>query len=248
MTHATIRLAPIIVLLVALGACGDDEPADGAVSAATAPPASEEDLSGFCALAEELNSQEAPPSSEQLASYAELAPDAIAEPTAVVVAAFDAAGDDFAAVFADADAVAAIEQIQAFEGEACGFAPPRDPSVTEIDPDAMRVDLTATDYHFDVSPPSTAGRYSFVMANGGAEPHLMILAQLEEGVTIDEVMASEGETGLIASFESGIAAPGTDAVVSLDLTPGRWVLVCPIPNAEGTPHAALGMVHEFMVG
>jgi hypothetical protein len=85
------------------------------------------------------------------------------------------------------------------------------------------------------------------MPNDGAEPHLMILAHLEDGVSIDEVMASEGDTGVIRSYESGIAVPGAEAVVSLDLEPGRWVLLCPIPNGEGTPHAALGMLHEFTV-
>jgi hypothetical protein len=76
----------------------------------------------------------------------------------------------------------------------------------------------------------------------------MILAELEEGVTVEEVLASEGETGVIQVFESDIAPPGMEAVVTADLTPGRWVLVCPIPNAEGVAHAELGMVHEFTIG
>jgi hypothetical protein len=85
------------------------------------------------------------------------------------------------------------------------------------------------------------------MANGGAEPHIMILVRLEDGATLEEAMASEGEAGVAEEFESGLALPGGEAVLTADLGPGTWVLVCPIPNPEGKAHAELGMVHEFTI-
>ncbi len=250
MQHRPFPNASILAALAAivvLGACGDDGE-QAAVAATTEPPvATTDDLADYCATAEQLNSQDGPPTAEQLATYAELAPDEVADPTAVVLAAFDAAGGDFGAVFADPEALAAIETLSAFEREACGLGEPVDPSVTQLDPEATRVDVTATDYHFDATFPTTIGRYSFVMTNSGAEPHLLILAHLEDGATIEEVLESEGETGLIASFESEFAAPGSEVVVTADLEPGRWVVVCPIPDAEQVPHLALGMVHEFEI-
>ena len=90
-----------------------------------------------------------------------------------------------------------------------------------------------------------AGRYSLVMANDGAEPHLMVLAQLEPGVTLEEAMASQGQEGVAASFESDVAPPGAEAVVTADLTAGDWILICPIPDAAGTTHVEHGMIHEF---
>lgn len=64
---------------------------------------------------------------------------------------------------------------------------------------------------------------------------------------MDEVMASEGEEGLEASYESAIAAPGAEAIVTADLTRGNWVIVCPLPTPDGEIHAELGMVQEFTV-
>jgi hypothetical protein len=225
-------------------------------TASTEPPTAEEvsidpELAEVCALAAELNAQDGPPTEEQLAAYAELAPPEIADDVAAFIVAFQAADGDFGAVFADPAAGPAIEALTAFEAESCGLeagGSEQDPSVTAIDPSATRVDLTASDYHFDLELPTDAGRYSFVMQNEGAEVHLMVLAELEEGVSLDEVMASEGEAGVVQMFESDIAPPGMEAVVTADLTPGRWVLVCPIPNAEGVAHAELGMVHEFTIG
>jgi hypothetical protein len=229
------------------------EPAD---SATTEPVTAEEvsidpALAEFCALAEELNTQEELPTAEQLSAYAELAPPELADDVATFIAAFEAADGDFGAVFSDPAAGSAIEAITAFEAESCGLeggGPDQDPSVTEIDPSATRVDVTASDYHFDLELPTDPGRFSFVMQNEGAEVHLMVLAELEDGASLEEAMASEGETGVVQFFESDIAPPGMEAVVTADLTPGRWVLVCPIPNGEGVAHAELGMVHEFTIG
>lgn len=257
--RAVLLLAPGVAFAL-LGACVDD--AGGGASAANAaessiPPdsadaasAGDPELIDYCALAEELNEQDELPNSAQLAAYAALAPETIAIQTEKVTASIEAADGDFTALFADDEAMAALDEITAFEAETCGFEPPeepQDPSVTELDPNATQIDVAATDYHFAAQFPTRAGRFSFVMDNRGAEPHMLILAHLEEGVTIEEVLASEGETGVVATFESDVAMPGQQVVVTADLDPGRWVVVCPIPNSEGTPHEKLGMLHDFSV-
>lgn len=263
--RTTTRQVAVLVATaaIALSGCGDDD-ADTATST-TAPAESPSavdgdggsttsagdgvgaDLTAYCEIAVELTEQDSLPTAEQLAEYQSLAPEAVAEPVATLVAAFEAAGDQPQQVFADEEAVAAIEELTAFEAEACGLEPPQDPDVTEIDPSATQVAVTATDHAFDVDLPTAPGRYSFVMANSGVEPHLMVLAHLEDDAVLDEVMASEGGTGVIDSFESGVVPPGAEGVVTAELVPGRWVLICPIPTEEGTTHVDLGMVREFTV-
>lgn len=255
-----------VVGLMALAGCGDDDDSDTAATT-SAPPAVRNTVTtpieagaeadpaasggeaseAYCTLARELNQQDSFPTADQLEEYQALAPDAVAEEVEAIATAFAAADGDPAKIFGDPDTSAAIEALTAFEAEACGLEPPQDPGVTEIDPTATRIEVTASDYAFAVDLPTTAGRYSLVMANDGAEPHLMVLAQLEPGVTLGDAMASQGQEGVAASFESDVAPPGSEAVVTADLTPGDWILICPIPDAEGTPHVEHGMIHEFTV-
>lgn len=268
------RLLPFsFVLLFVPAACGDDASDAGSTSSADDPtvaaspePATTEspaDGTGdappnpaepdqtdpapteYCAIATELFNQDGFPTSAQLADYAAAAPDEIAATVAVLLPVFEDAADDPSKLFNDPDVVAAIDEITAFEATACGLGEVADPAAT--DPDATVIDVAATDYAFDVELPSEPGAYSFVMTNDGTEPHLMILVQLEPDVSIEDVMASEGETGVLASHESAVAAPGSTAVVSAELAPGRWVLVCPIPDSDGVSHADHGMVVEFTV-
>ncbi len=265
--QTTTRQVAVLVATaaIALSGCGDDDADTDTAKTTTAPAESpsvadavdgsttsagqgvDTDLTAYCEIAVELTEQDSLPTAEQLAEYQSLAPEAVAEPVATLVAAFEEAGDQPQQVFADEEAVAAIEELTAFEAEACGLEPPQDPDVTEVDPTATQVPVTATDHAFDVDLPTTPGRYSFVMANSGSEPHLMVLAHLEDDAVLDEVMASEGGSGVISSFESTVMPPGAEGVVTAELVPGRWVLICPIPTEEGTTHVDLGMVREFTV-
>jgi len=225
----------------------------GVASEGTGPTGTvDPEFAEYCALSLELDQQQSMPTAEQMTTILAAAPEEIAEEAKTFVDAYVAAGDDVSpAIFGEyGEELAAIE---AFEAEHCGMAAeegePPDPEVVAIDPDATRVDIAATDFHFDFEPPTAAGRYSFVMANAGEEAHMLILAQMEPGATFDEVMASEGEEGLVQSFESIPSEPGGESVVTADLSAGHWILVCPIPSEanEMQPHAALGMVHEWDV-
>jgi hypothetical protein len=262
-------------MLVAFTACGSDDDdsatTDAAVASAptvTEPTATEPtastpagtepsgtvdpEFAEYCALSLELDEQASMPSAEQMTTILAAAPDEIAEAAKAFVDAYVAAGDDVdPSIFAEyGDELAVIE---AFDAEHCGMPldeeEPVDPAVVSIDPAATHVDVVATDFHFEFEPPTTAGRYSLVMTNDGEEPHMMILAQMEPGATLDEVTASEGEEGLVQSFESIPAPAGGESVVTADLTEGHWILVCPIPSEanEMQPHVALGMVHEWDV-
>ncbi len=232
----------------------DGETGDGAPSteagAAIAPDDEE-----FCAAAEVINAIEGFPTVEQVEEYAVTAPDELAEPIGVVLDLLREADGNFPAVFADPTGGEALEEITAVEAERCGTdggggedaGAPQDPSVTQIDPAATRIEVEAIDYEFVGDLPSEPGRYSFVMTNAGAEPHIMILVGLDDGVTVDEVLDSDGEVGVVEEFESEVATPDGEAVLTVDLRPGNWVLLCPIPNADGAPHFVHGMIEEFTV-
>jgi hypothetical protein len=255
-------------VLLALTACGGDDDS-GAATTTTVPPKEASDpatteqaateptgtvdpeFADYCTLSIELDQQESPPTAEQMKTILAAAPAEIADSAKTVVDAYIASGaNDFTVFFKYPDEMSAIES---FDEEHCGITSddeePPDPAVVSIDPAATRVVVDATDFHFQFEPPTAAGRYSFVMANDGAEPHMMVLAQMEPGVTLDQVMASEGEQGLVQSFESVPSGPGGESVVTADLTAGHWVLVCPLPSQANDmqPHAALGMVHEWDV-
>lgn len=266
-------IAALTVLsVITLNACGDDdddqttaepaavttetpaeEPTDTDAPAGTDAPADiAPENAEYCAAAAELDDQEAFPTDEQLEELRSVAPDEIAAEIDTVVDAFIEA-EDPTLVFGDPEIAAAFEPIEAFEAENCGLGggdeegEAQDPSVTEIDPDATRVDIVGTDFAFDGTPPTEAGRYSFVMQNEGEALHMMILAKLEDGATLDEALESEGESGVAEEYASDEALPGAEAVVTADLTAGNWILLCPIPTPEGVPHFAEGMIWEFAI-
>lgn len=230
--------------------CGiDDEPDDDAASVEIAPEDEE-----YCAIAAEINGQEDFPTEDQLNTIRDAAPDEIAAEINTVVEAFLAAGDDPFAAFEDPAVDEAFGPIEAFDAEHCGLAPDdeeegaeQDPSVTEPDESAAQLAVTATEYAFAFAPDPAAGRTQFTMTNAGEERHVMVLLKLAEGFTLDDVLASEGGDGAEEEYESDTAAAGETAVLTADLTPGEWAMICYIPTADGTPHFVEGMQREFTV-
>jgi hypothetical protein len=260
--RAWVAVAMIGVL--GLAGCGDDDDDDdaGDDTATTAAgddtattAAGDEGAEGadseYCQHAAALDPETA--TVEDFDALLATAPEEIAEEAAAVVPIFQAAveaGDVFAA-FDDPVVQENLPAIETYETEVCGLGEEdeesdQDPSVTEVDPAAAQVAVEATDYAFAFETPA-AGRTSFTMTNAGDEGHIMILLELEEGAVLDDVLASEGEEGVAQEFESDFADPGAEAVLTADLTPGEWVLLCPIPTADGEPHFALGMITEFTI-
>jgi hypothetical protein len=230
---------------------GDD--GDGSADPDFEIAAEDEEL---CAVAIEIDSQEDFPSAEQLEAYRSVAPAEIADAVDVVVDAFVAAGDDpFAAFEAPGVEEAFSETIEPYEAEHCGLHgdgegeddEEQDPSLTEPDDSAAQVAVTATDYAFAIDPAPAAGRTQFTMTNEGEERHVMYVFKLAEGSTLEDVLESEGETGFEVDGESDTATAGETAILTLDLTPGDWAMICYIPTADGTPHFAEGMQSEFTV-
>ena len=255
MQHRRYRRAGAIaltVVMVAAAGCGDDDEDE----------ASGGDVESYCELARELDAQEDFPTAEQLEALRDAAPAEIEENVDTVVEAFLAGIEegDPAAAFGDPEVEEAFGPIEEFEGSECGLGgdedddeeSEQDPSVTEIDPAAARVDVSATEYAFEFEAPA-AGRVSIVMTNDGEETHLMAISRLAEGATLEQALEAEDPEaeGLLdetfTDLESDVANPGGEAVLTGDLEPGTYAMICYLPNSEGEPHLALGMAEEFTV-
>lgn len=123
--------------------------------------------------------------------------------------------------------------------------------------------ITEREYEFDVEGEVEAGALSIAVTNDGAEFHEIGMAKLVDGKTIDDVSAAletageDDEDALDGIIEEdatiddlgGVQLPGTSYTISgTGVQPGDYVLLCFIPNAEGTPHYSLGMLTGFTVG
>ena len=101
-----------------------------------------------------------------------------------------------------------------------------------------------------------SGRVRLLLDNDGSEPHEANLLKFDEGFTFDqfvELLAAAGEgppSGPPPFTEvGGVQAilPGTSQMATFNLEPGDYALICLLPNAQGIPHFALGMVLEMEV-
>jgi hypothetical protein len=251
---------------MAVVACGDDDDSDAAATTTEAPAedttttAAGGDNEELCALAAEIFEQESFPSAAQIQQYTELAPPEIADAVATAGPPIIAAdGDLTAGLLAESeDSVeAAVHEIDEWERENCGID--HDPiypaEANEVDPSATRVGVTASEYTFTFDTQEIpAGPVSFVMTNAGEEVHFMALTRINDGHTLDEALAFDGDpdgAGITSpvEYDSGLAAPGgeDEEVVTNDLEAGNYAMLCFIPGPDGTPHAFMGMAVPFTV-
>lgn len=236
-------------LVVAAAGCGSD-------GGSVAKPGPNNDPAAYCKLAKKVAKQESFPTVKQLRQFQELAPDAISEPIAFAAPKLIEAGDDVVAQFnafgAD-DVEDAITEINAFETAECGIdhSDEDDPGPGgshDVEGDAARVDVTATDFEFAFEPPAGAGRTSFVLTNDGEQAHFLGIGKLKGDAPADLQQALQDESQTEQQWGTKIAAGGgDDEAVTFDLEPGRYALVCFLPDSDGTPHAMKGMVAEFTV-
>lgn len=124
----------------------------------------------------------------------------------------------------------------------------------EVVAEINEVSYTAMDYHFEGPQFLPSGMTELTLVNQGMELHHQQLLTLPEGMTVDDLMAGlmSGEEGppppgVDAAEGVGALNPGLSGNVTLNLTPGNYVVLCLVPNAEGAPHVALGMVKPITV-
>ncbi len=234
-------------------------PADttaGTTGDTTAGSAPSGEFAELCALAQEMDGQDGPPTAEQMTQYQALAPEELRgdiDPVVEALVPLDGDMVAFIAATADDELAAHLDAIDAFEVENCGIESdngdlPEGASL-EVEEDAQRVDVTATDFEFAFESPTEAGRTSFVLTNDGAEAHFLLVVKLAEGVTLQQALETEDPEGMIeGQWETHLAAPGGDEeAITFDLEPGNYGMACFLPTTDGTPHAFLGMTSEFTI-
>lgn len=116
------------------------------------------------------------------------------------------------------------------------------------------ITIKGGDYNFAAPAQVPAGLVSIRFENVGHEAHHVQLVQLNDGVTMDQVLAAfpQGDAAvfpLLKSIDGGVGPiePGASGRVTVKLAPGNYVLLCLLPSHDGVPHLAKGMVAPLTV-
>ena len=127
------------------------------------------------------------------------------------------------------------------------------PPTSTPTPQINKVSFTAVDYGFNGPASISAGMTTITLVNEGQELHHQQLVKLAEGMTAQDLLGAldpeaEGPPPGI-SISGGVAAlaPGVTGQVTLNLEVGNYIMVCFIPDTNGVPHVALGMVTPLAV-
>lgn len=114
--------------------------------------------------------------------------------------------------------------------------------------------FAGSDYALDGPASAAAGELVLRLDNAGAEPHEANVLRLGEGETIESMLAfftaetpPEGPPPFAPVGGAQAIFPGDTTLAKLDLEAGEYAVICFVPNAEGVPHFALGMVAPLTV-
>ena len=117
---------------------------------------------------------------------------------------------------------------------------------------AADVVMTLNDYSFETNGAITAGTRTIRVENVAAQAHEVLVVKLDEGRSamdfVKFVTKPEGTPpGRVIGGTTGIAS-GTMNQITLTFEPGRYALLCFLPDAkDGKEHIAHGMVKEIVV-
>ncbi len=143
--------------------------------------------------------------------------------------------------------------IQPLTVTAPGGVTPTAASTSSVPESAPDVHLELFDYGFKFSKPLVAGKHTIHVMNTGALEHEAVIVKLAPGKTMKDFDAwfARGMQGPSPAEPtpgmSGLAT-GRTGTFTTTLTPGRYGLVCWIPDVkDGKPHEMHGMVEEFTV-
>jgi plastocyanin len=115
------------------------------------------------------------------------------------------------------------------------------------------VRVALVDYGYDLSPMPAAGRRTFRVENRAEQPHEVLVVRLAPGKTVADVMqwvAGAPVGPPPAEPVGGVTSltKGRVATFTATLTPGRYALLCYVPDArDHKPHVMHGMTREIEV-
>ena len=130
---------------------------------------------------------------------------------------------------------------------------------TTAAPEVPSGDVTYFTTEFAFEGPDTigAGETTFTIDNKGEQAHMIVMVELLEGKTIDDVntyLKEEGPNAKPPSWAKeikveAVAKPGkTASTKPVDLTAGTYAILCFIPDKKThKPHALMGIVKQITV-
>jgi hypothetical protein len=112
------------------------------------------------------------------------------------------------------------------------------------------VTIDATDFAFGAPDTIPAGLTTFLMINTGREPHQAVVAGAP-GKNFGELEAAL----LHESFPDWVTLPGgpgavlsgDSSIVTANVPPGNYLILCFIPSLDGKPHIVKGMYRRLVV-
>jgi len=121
----------------------------------------------------------------------------------------------------------------------------------ETPPPSEDLTVTMHDHGFQLTAPVPGGRPRWRIHNNGSEPHQALLVRLPEDANEfqERLWFTNGSRGSRRGIPSGGVVelqPDADAWFSVELKPGRYLLICTIVEQEGR-HFDLGMIYRFTI-
>jgi len=118
-------------------------------------------------------------------------------------------------------------------------------------PSANVVTINATEYAFGAPDTIPAGLTTFRMVSEGREPHQAVVAGAP-GKTFAELEAALLREGPIPDWLTipagpGVVAAGDSSIVTANVSPGNYLILCFIPSLDGKPHIMKGMYRRLVV-
>jgi hypothetical protein len=113
--------------------------------------------------------------------------------------------------------------------------------------------MTLVDFGFELSKPLKAGKQMIHVVNRGSQPHEVVIVRLARGASVADfldrflpgvpILPAGKPIGGITGLE-----PGRDAFFRGDFAPGRYGLICFLPDVTTRgPHFARGMMMDVTV-
>ena len=109
---------------------------------------------------------------------------------------------------------------------------------------ASRIEVAIEEYAFGLGETEVDGPTVVLEGrNGGAEDHELLVLRFADGVTTADLLRQTGPglpRGISYVGQVTVPAGERSTLTLVDLEPGEYALVCLLPDADGTPHLALG--------
>lgn len=121
------------------------------------------------------------------------------------------------------------------------------------DTDYPELTMIATEYDFEMEGTTNAGFNRVTMDNQGAEDHHAILFRINDDSSPEHFEAAlmSGDIGELLGASTAYGGPnigpGGSVSVVINLDPGMYMAVCIVPDQDGVPHVAHGMVAPLEV-